>query len=125
MAIVKKEKYLKDIAQRIGRGSMFFEAEDRPMFMMGGRQVFVSSVGYDNLSGEMAYIVSNQEGRVLPSAKGVRCLAELDITSLVKVQDVVKTYDGLRKERTRNLVNMETRMRLVSVARRPAKGISF
>ena len=124
MAIIKKDKYLKDIAQRIGRGSVFFEAEDRPSLMMGGRQVFVSSVGFDLLSGEMTYSVSNSTGEILPSARGVRRLGELDIKSLNEVSRVVATYADLRMERTRNLVNLENRVRQVS-PKRGLKGVSF
>ena len=124
MAIIKKDKYLKDIAQRIGRGSMFFEAEDRPSLMMGGRQVFVSSVGFDLLSGEMTYSVSNSKGEVLPSAKGVRRLGELDVKSLSELGRVVGPYAELRKERTRNLVNLESRM-YQSSPKRSVKGVSF
>ena len=114
MAIIRKDKYLKDIANRIGRGSMFFEADDRPALLMGGHQVYVSSVGYDMLSGEMTYAVSNLKGEVLPSARGIRRLGEL-----------VSRYSDLRRERTRNLVNVETRMRQITPLKRPVKGVSF
>ena len=124
MAIIKKDKYLKDIAQRIGRGSVFFEAEDRPSLMMGGRQVFVSSVGFDLLSGEMTYSVSNSTGEILPSTRGVRRLGELDIKSLNELSRVVAAYADLRMERTRNLVNLENRVRQVS-PKRGLKGVSF
>lgn len=124
MAIIKKDKFLKDIATRVGRGSMFFEMEDRPSLMMGGRQVYVSSVGYDNLSGEMAFSVSNSKGEVLSSAKGIRRLADMDAKSLSAVSAVVSEYADLRAQRTRNLVNLETRMQQVAV-RRHAKGITF
>lgn len=124
MAFINKDKYLKDIATRVGRGSMFFEAEDRPSLMMGGRQVYVSSVGFDTLSGEMTYTVSNQRGEILPSAKGIRPVRELDIKSLASVDRMVVQYSDLRRERTRNLVNMEARMRQVS-PKRPVKGVSF
>lgn len=124
MAIINKNKYLKDIATRIGRGSVFFEVEDRPSLMMGGRQVYVSSVGYDTLLGEMAYTVSNERGDILTSSKGIRPVKELDIKSLVSVSHVVAEYSALRQERTRNLVNMEARMRQVS-PKRPVKGVSF
>lgn len=124
MAIIKKEKYLKDIAMRIGRNSMFFEAEDRPSLMMGGRQVFVSSVGYDLLSGEMTYTVSNKAGSTLLSEKGVRKLAELDIKTLSGLDEVVKRYEELRKSRTRNINNVSSRL-LQTVGKRPFKGPSF
>lgn len=124
MAIIRKEKYMKDIAIRIGRGSMFFEAEDRPSLMMGGRQVFVSSVGFDLLSGEMTYQVSNSKGEILPSAKGVRPLAELDVKSLSGIDKVVGEYADLRRSRTRNLINVESRLRLSS-KNRPAKSLTI
>ena len=124
MAIIKKDKFLKDIATRIGRGQMYFEMEDRPSLMMGGRQVYVSSVGYDNLSGEMAFSVSNSKGEILSSARGIRRLADMDAKSLSTVCDVVNEYASLRAERTRNLVNMETRMRQVT-GRRPVKGVTI
>ena len=125
MAIIRKDKYLKDIANRVGRGSMFFEADDRPALLMGGHQVYVSSVGFDTLSGEMTYAVSNLKGEVLPSARGSRRLGELDIRSLASVSEVVSRYSDLRRERTRNLVNVETRMRQITPSKRPVKGVSF
>lgn len=124
MAIINKEKYLKNIAFRLGRGSVFFEAEDRPSLMMGGRQVFVSSVGYDFLSGEMTYSVSNQKGEILPSAKGVRRLVELDVKSLSGIDKVVGYYSELRRNRSRNLVNVETRLRQSARTRSP-KGMAL
>ena len=123
MAIIKKEKFLKDIAMRIGRGTMHFEAEDRPEVMMGGRQVFVSAVGYDFLLGEMAYSVSNGRGDILPSAHGVRKLGDLDVKTLSAVQSTVNEYARLRQERTRNLVNIESRVR--QAAPRQMKGIGI
>ena len=122
MAIIKKDKYLKDIATRSGRSAMYFEAEDRPSLMMGGRQVYVSSVSFDQLSGEMIYTVSNMKGETLPSARGIRRLGELDVKSLSDVGRVVGRYTEMRQARTRNLVNVETRMRQMA-GKRPVKGI--
>ena len=123
MAIIRKEKYLKDIAMRVGRGTMHFEDEDRPVVQMGGRQVYVAAVGYDFLLGEMAYSVANERGDILSSARGVRRLGELDIKTLASVGAKVGEYAAMRQERMRNLVNIESRMRQVS--RKAAKGVSF
>ena len=92
--------------------------------MMGGRQVFVSSVGFDLLSGEMTYQVSNSKGEILPSAKGVRPLAELDVKSLSGIDKVVGEYADLRRSRTRNLINVESRLRMSS-KNRPAKSLTI
>ena len=114
MAIVKKEKFLKDIAMQLGRRTVHFEEEDRPSLMMGGRRVYVAAVGYDFLLGGMAYSVSNARGDILPSSHGVRQLGELDVKSLLAVKMAVDEYSRLRRERTRNLVNIESRMRQTS-----------
>lgn len=124
MAVIRKDKYLKDIATRIGRGSMFFEMEDRPSVMMGGREVFVGSIGYDNLCGEMTYTVSNSRGDVLPTAHGVRRLVELDVRTLSQLSGLVGEYQRLRQSRTQNLVNLETRMRSLE-PKRPGRGLTL
>ena len=111
MAIINKDKYLKDIASRVKRGAMYFEAEDRPGLDMGGRQVFVSSVAFDLDRGELTYQVSNVRGDVLPSVHGVRNLRELDIKTLSTISGVVRTYQGMQLSRERNLVNIESRVR--------------
>ena len=123
MAIIKKDKYLKDIATRIGRGSVYFEEEDRPMLLMGGRQVYVASVGYDFLLGEMAYTVSNDRGDILPSAHGARRLAELDFKTLSKIGETVNEYSALRRERSRNMANIQARVGRLSENRR--KGVTL
>lgn len=123
MAIVKKEKFLKDIAMRLGRGSMHFEEEDRPVVMMGGRQVFVAAVGFDNLLGGMAYSVANANGEILPSAHGVRKLSDLDVKTLAAVGSVVVEYARMRQERSRNVTNIQSRLHETS--RRSGKGLSL
>ena len=111
MAIINKDKYLKDIASRVQRGAMYFEAEDRPVLDMGGRRVYVSSVAFDLERGELTYEVSNAKGDVLPSVHGVRSLRALDIKSLSAVGSVVKAYQQMQIDRERNLVNIESRVR--------------
>ena len=113
MAIINKDKYLKDIAARIQRGAMYFEAEDRPGLDMGGRKVFVSSVSFDQDRGELAYTVSNSKGEVLPSIHGVRNLRELDIKTLSTVSGVVRRYQDLQLRREQNLTNIESKMNVL------------
>ena len=111
MAIVRKEKYLKDIASLVKKGALYFEGDDRPVVSMGGRQVFVSSVAYDMESGEMTYRVSDEAGREYASGHGVRPLSNLDIKTLVNVAESARKYAALHRERERNIVNIEARVR--------------
>lgn len=103
MAIINKEKYLKDIARMVKRGAMYFEAEDRPQIEMGGRQVYIGSVSFDYDRGEMAYKVYNRVGNEIPSAHGVRPLQELDLRTLSSVKEVVANYHRMALERERNI----------------------
>ena len=121
MAIVKKEKYLKDIAALVHKGVMDFEGDDRPSLEMGGRKVYVSSVGFSYDLGELTYKVSTREGTELASAHGLRPLSGLDQKTLSAVSDAVRRYAVLRRERERNLVNVESRLR--AVAKNPAPAL--
>lgn len=111
MGILNKDKYLRDIASAIGRGAVHFESGDRPSFMMGGRQVYIHSVSFDSLSGEMTYTVCNAAGKILTSDKGVRRLSELGASQLRELSVKVGDYIGLRRERMKNLVNIESRLK--------------
>lgn len=119
MAIIKKEKYLKDIASRLGNRALYFEKGDRPTVQMGGRQVYVSSVAYDREMGEMTFTVRNDRDELLQSEHGPRPLSQLDINTLSKVGESVRKYAALRLERERNLINVESRLRAVG------KGVSL
>lgn len=119
MAIINKDKYLKDIAASVQRGAMYFEQKDRPGIEMGGRQVFVSSVFLSHDRGELAYTVANSQGDVLPSAHGMRPLRELDVRTLSAVGKVVSNYRRLRLERENSM------HRITSQVLSLAKGIRF
>lgn len=121
MAIVNKDKYLKDIASCIKRGEMYFEAADRPVVEMGGRKVYVSSVSMDLDLGVLAYQVSNARGEVIPSAHGVRPLSELDGRVLSSVNKVVRQYHGYELQRERNLRQVSSRVN--SVRRKVGPGL--
>ena len=109
MAIINKDRYLKDIAAAVRRGALYFESQDRPALEMGGRQVFISSVSYDMDSGTLSYAVSNARGDVLPSAHGVRPLSNLDARSLLEVSKTVGRYAALRQRRDENLIQLASR----------------
>lgn len=123
MAVLNKEKYLKDIASLVRKGAVYFDEADRPEIDMGGRKVFVSGVSYDQDSGEMAFVVSNSSGVELPSAKGPRALSSLDQRTLVAVRDRVREYAGYKRGRGLDLVNIEAARRIASG--RKAAGVSI
>lgn len=110
MAIINKDKYLMEIASLVRKGSYEFEPGDRPAVRMGGRDVFISSVGFDMERGELTYTVSNEAGEILPSAHGERPLSVLDARTLGTVGGTVRRYAELRRERERNQVNIEARL---------------
>ncbi len=103
MAISLKDKYLKAIAQAVGRGAVDFEAEDRPRLEMGGRQVYVGSVYYDLDRGELAFSVCNERGDVYPSVHGMRPLSSLDQRTLSGLREVTDRYRRMRVRRDENL----------------------
>lgn len=103
MALINKDRYLKDIASRVQRGAMYFEQGDRVAVEMGGRKVFVNSVFMSHDRGELAYTVANAAGEVLPSAHGMRPLRDLDVRTLSAVTKVVSRYAAMRLERERNI----------------------
>lgn len=113
MAIIKKDKHLKDIASRVQCGSMYFEAEDRPRFEMGGRSVQLSRVYFDRDNAHLAYELCDANGRLLLSDHGSRPLRELDVKTLSKVADAVRNAHALGLKREKNLVNVRARLELV------------
>lgn len=123
MAIINKDKYLKDIASLVHKGVMDFELNDRPALEMGGRRVYVGGVAFDYDLGELTYTVQGREGALLPTEHGVRRLSQLDVRSLAAVSDTVRRYAGLRRERERNLVNVESRLRQLSGPKGPGMSL--
>lgn len=113
MAIIKKDKHLKDIASRVQCGSMYFEEEDRPRFEMGGRSVQLSRVYFDRDSARLCYELCDAKGQVLLSDHGARALRELDVRTLSKVADAVRSAHALGLKREKNLVNVRARLELV------------
>lgn len=122
MAIINKEKYLKDIAASVMRGAMLFEKEDRPALNMNGREVFISGVYYDLDRGELAYSVSDARNRILPSVHGVRMLADLDVFTLADVSDTVSMYHDYSMSRARSLETVRSAMK--SPAVQPAAAVA-
>ena len=96
MAVIDKNKYLRQIAELVGKGAVCFDLGDRPALEMGGHTVFVRSVSFDTERGEFTYAVSNVNGEILPSAHGVRPLSGLDIGTLNGIADVVRRIRGRR-----------------------------
>lgn len=103
MALINKDRYLKDVASRVQRGAMYFEQGDRIAIEMGGRKVFVNSVFMSHDRGELAYTVANAAGEVLPSVHGMRPLRDLDVRTLSAVTKVVNKYAAMRLEREKNI----------------------
>lgn len=123
MAIINKDRYLKDIAAAVRRGVMDFELQDRPVLEMGGYKVFVSSVSYDMDHGELTFSVSNSKGETLASSHGVRPLSKLDAKSLSEVASVVRRYESLRRKRSENLMQIASRSTFLS--RKQNNGLSL
>ena len=120
MAVINKEKYLREIASFVQKGALEFENGDRPVVEMDGMKVYVSRVGFDFDRGEITYDVSDAAGKILPSVHGERPLAALDVRTLASVSGTVKEYAALRSSRERNLVNVESRLK--ETARRLSSG---
>lgn len=114
MAIINKDKYLKDIAGRVQRGAMYFEQGDRPAVEMGGRKVYVSSVFLSHDRGELAYTVANAYGDVLPSVHGMRALRDLDVRTISAVDRVVGRYAAMRLERENNVRRIASQVKGVA-----------
>ena len=121
MAVISKNKYLKDIAAALQRGRMYFEKNDRPSFMMGGFKAFVHDVWFDFDSGEINYNICNSNGEVFASAHGVRCLSELDAPTLAAVSKVVKEYHQMALKRQDSLERISSRVKDYNM--RPAYSI--
>lgn len=113
MAIIDKEKYLKDIASLVRRDAILFEANDRPAILIGGKQAYVGSVFFDMDHGVMAYTLCDAAGRELTSARGMRPLSQLDIKTLSEVDVTVKEYASMRIMRERNLEMIKARVHAV------------
>ena len=107
MAVINKDKYLGEIASLVRKGSVSFEMEDRPGFMMSGKQLYVSSVSFDTDSGELVYGVSRGDGA---PAMAARPLSGLDIRTLGSVTRAVRKAAGLRRGRERDIMNIESRV---------------
>ena len=120
MAVINKEKYLREIASFVQKGALEFENGDRPVVEMDGMKVYISRVGFDFDRGEITYDVSDAAGKILPAAHGERPLAALDVRTLASVSGTVKEYAALRSSRERNLVNVESRLK--ETARRLSSG---
>lgn len=120
MAVINKEKYLREIASFVQKGALEFENGDRPVVEMDGMKVYISRVGFDFDRGEITYDVSDAAGKILPSVHGERPLAALDVRTLASVSGTVKEYAALRSSRERNLVNVESRLK--ETARRLSSG---
>lgn len=114
MAVINKDKYLKDIAAAVQRGVMYFDEGDRPRMEMGGHVVFISSVSYDMDSGELAYTVSNAKGDILPSSHGVRKASQLDVKMLSVLANTAGQYRALRQRREQNISRVVSRVASLS-----------
>ena len=128
MAVIKKDKYLKDIASHVHKGALYFEAKDRPAVQMGrgadGKPltVYVSSVSFDQESGQLTYKVADSRGEELSSAHGLRPLVGLDINTLSRVSDTARKYAELRSLRERNMVTINARLKAVRKPAGPSVG---
>jgi len=128
MAVIKKDKYLKDIASHLHKGALYFEAKDRPAVQMGrgsdGKPltVYVSSVSFDQESGQLTYKVADAQGAELPSAHGLRPLVGLDVNTLSRVSDTARKYAELRSLRERNMVTINARLKAVRKPVGPSVG---
>ena len=109
MAILQKDRFIRDIAGAIGREAMHFEKEDSPAVMIGGRQYFISSVFFDSYESKLAYELSDARGVVIPSAFGLRPLSDLPSNLLKETRDVVQEYAAYRRNRVKNIVNLVNR----------------
>ena len=109
MAILQKDRFIRDIAGAVGRGAMHFEKEDSPAVMIGGRQYFISSVFFDSYESKLAYELSDSRGAVIPSAFGLRPLSDLPSNLLKETRDVVQEYAAYRRNRVKNIVNLVNR----------------
>lgn len=115
---INKHKYLREIASLVQKGAFHFDSEDRPAVSMGGRQVFIKSVGYDMDGGGVTFTVAGPDGRDIPSAHGMRPVSNLDGATLKVLGATVRRYADLRVQREQNLVNVESRVR--EAVRRPS-----
>lgn len=117
MPVVNKEKYLREIASLVRKGSLEFAPERRPSLEMGGRTVYVKGVSFDIERGELGYEICSEKGDVLSSVNGFRPLARLDQRSLLSVRDASREAFGARVQRGRNLSNIESRVRAAALRR--------
>lgn len=123
MAVIRKDKYIRSIASRVGKGEVVFESADRPALEMGGKRFYIGSVGFDYDSGSLVYSVSDADGRELSSAHGVRPVSALDVKVLSGLDAVVARYADLAMKRDRNLVNVESRLRAAAPVRAAGPGL--
>lgn len=111
MAVVNKAKFLMAIARLVAKGSVSFEGKDRPSFEADGKKLFIGGVSFDQEKGELVYSLLDGAGRLLSSRNGNRPLEGLDVRTLSTVSEMVRNYSNLRRQRQRNIVNIESRLR--------------
>ena len=110
MAVIRKERYLREIASCVRKGSLRFDEVDRPVLQVGGRDCYLSGLSYDVLSGEIVYTLSDKAGNVLPSAHGVRPVEGLPAGVLSDLAVKAGRYSRLRADKERNIANIRSRV---------------
>lgn len=113
MAVINKEKHLREIASLVRKGSFHFEPDDRPAVVMGGREVFVASVAFDPELECLTYTVRDAAGTRLASRLGERRLDALDTGTLAAVCVRAREYAALRSGRENDIVNIRSRLLMV------------
>ena len=113
MAIINKDRYLRDIARHIGKGEMSFEQESRVGIEVGGTKAFVKGVAFDAERGEITYELCDDAGKVYTSSRGPRPLSGLGVRDLSKVSRVVTEAARIRSQRMANIVNIRSRLSAV------------
>ena len=107
MGIVNKEPFIRDICNRVSRGAVYFDKDDRPALEMGGKKVFISSVSFDQSLGRMTYSVSREDGALALSKHGPRLLEHLDAGTLSmvnrSVREACRRTVSLRRDNVRSL----------------------
>lgn len=110
MAIINKDRYLRDIARHIGKGEMSFDLENRVGIEVGATKAFVKGVAFDAERGELTYELCDAEGKVYTSSRGARPLSGLGVKDLSKVSAVVTEAARIRSQRMANIVNIRSRL---------------
>lgn len=110
MAVINKDRYLKDIAAALQRSRMYFDKKDRVSFMMGTTKVYISDLSFDFDNGEINYNVSNERGDIFASAHGVRLLREVDVNTLASLSELVDRYHKLALKRQESLGRISSQL---------------